>query len=93
MDPLLLSLPIWLICKALFLFSALGSDTGGSVRLPAAFCNVIGFKPSNGVISRHGLVEYATSLDTIGVLAKNYSVLRGVFGSFSSLIFRMCLRS
>lgn len=54
---------------------ALGTDTGGSVRLPAAYCGVVGYKPSYGLISRHGVVPYANSLDTVGFLARDVATI------------------
>ncbi|CZT48401.1 related to glutamyl-tRNA(Gln) amidotransferase subunit A [Rhynchosporium secalis] len=60
-------------------FSALGTDTGGSIRLPAAYTGIVGFKPSYGRVSRWGVIPYANSLDTVGFLAANVNLVRNDF--------------
>ncbi len=64
---------------------ALGSDSGGSVRIPASFCQVVGFKPSYGRISRHGLTAFAPSFGHVGILARDIEIVRRVFSVVSGV--------
>ena len=58
---------------------ALGTDTGGSVRLPAALCGVIGFKPTTGAISAEGVIPLSTTLDAVGILGTDIDAVRVTF--------------
>jgi len=63
---------------------ALGSDTGGSIRQPANFCGVYGLKPTYGSVSRYGLTAYASSLEVIGVIARDLDLMRRAFRVMAS---------
>ena len=68
---------------------ALGTDTGGSVRLPASYTGLFGFKPSYGVLSRNGVVPHANSLDTVGIIGRNTEDILRTFCKLVDPSFRM----
>ena len=65
--------------------AALGTDTGGSIRLPASYCGIVGLKPTYSRVSRYGIIAYASSLDQVGPLAKTVRDAAIVLGSLAGL--------
>jgi aspartyl-tRNA(Asn)/glutamyl-tRNA(Gln) amidotransferase subunit A len=68
----------WAVSRGLVPFS-LGHDTGDSIRRPASYCGVIGFKPSYGLISRYGVIPMSSSLDTVGIISESIEVIEKIF--------------
>lgn len=67
-----------LVVKKGFVSFSLASDTGGSIRIPAAYCGLLGFKPGYGFVSRQGLIPYCSFLDTVGILSSDLETLRKI---------------
>src|SRR6185369_5026704 len=72
----------WVVANDLVPF-ALGHDTGDSIRRPASYCGIVGFKPSYGLVSRAGVIPMASSLDTVGILAQKTKDIDSVFTTIS----------
>ncbi|KAJ6607000.1 amidase signature domain-containing protein [Mycena sp. CBHHK59/15] len=64
-------------------YAALSTDTGGSTRLPASYCGVVGLKPSYGLLSRRGVISFADSLDCVGVMAKDVLGTKRIFDTLN----------
>lgn len=73
-------------CDFITFLSSLGSDTGGSIRNPASLCGCLGFKPTNGLVSRYGLIPLNNYLDTVGIIANSVETLVDVFSNFFKVL-------